>query len=241
MVSPRILIFAGPNGAGKTTFAREYLPHDAGCPVFINADLIAEGLSPFQPEAASVKAARLMLEIMAEHFARKESFAFETTLSGLSYARQIPRWRADGYFVELVFLSLPSADAAVERVAMRVRQGGHDIPEPVIRRRFESGARNFRKVYRSLVDRWELYDNAGTEPLWIEGGPMSELEAREDVPRSVRPDFADPLPALRRAAERARRVAIQTNTQLVLVREGKVVHVSPNDPSVQSGAWKQAG
>jgi predicted ABC-type ATPase len=169
-VTPRILIFAGPNGAGKTTFAREYLPHEAGCPVFINADLIAEGISPFQPESASVKAARLMLEIMAEHLARKESFAFETTLSGLSYARQIPKWRAEGYFVELVFLSLPSADAAVARVATRVRQGGHDIPEPVIRRRFEAGARNFREVYRSLVDRWELYGNADGKAILLEWG-----------------------------------------------------------------------
>jgi|ERR1035437_6432630 predicted ABC-type ATPase len=233
-MTPRILIFAGPNGAGKTTFAREYLPQEAGCPVFINADLIAEGISPFQPDTASMKAGRLMLEIMAEHLARKESFAFETTLSGLSYARQIPQWRADGYFVELVFLSLPSADAAVARVATRVRQGGHDIPEPVIRRRFEAGARNFRDVYRSLVDEWRAYDNSGSEPILIEGGPMSEFEAHEGSPDATPPQFADPLPALRRAAERARRVAVQTNTPLVLVRDGKVVHVSPNIDLVQA-------
>jgi len=171
---PKIHIFAGPNGAGKTTFAREFLPHEAGCPVFVNADLIAEGISPFQPEVAAVKAGRLMLEIMAEHLARRESFAFETTLSGLSYARQIPRWRADGYFVKLVFLSLPSAEMAIDRVAMRVRQGGHDIPEPVIRRRFEAGLRNFRDVYRTLVDQWTLYDNTGPKPVMLEWGSHAE-------------------------------------------------------------------
>ena len=111
-----------------------------------------------------------MLEIMDEHLARKESFAFETTLSGLSYARQIPMWRADAYFVELVFLSLPSPEFAIERVAMRVRQGGHNIPEAVIRRRFETGLRNFTEVYRGLVDEWRLYDHSAAEPTFLEGG-----------------------------------------------------------------------
>lgn len=170
ILNPRILIFAGPNGAGKTTFAREFLPQEAECPIFVNADLIAEGISPFQPEIAAMKAGRLMLEIMDEHLARKESFAFETTLSGLSYARKIPLWRKQGYFVELVFLSLPSPEVAIERVAMRVRQGGHDIPEQVIRRRFESGLRNFTGVYRSLVDEWRLYDHSNAEPIFLEGG-----------------------------------------------------------------------
>jgi len=166
----RILIFAGPNGAGKTTFAREYLPNEAGCPVFVNADLIAEGLSPFHPELAAVRAGKLMLELIAQHLERQESFAFETTLSGISYARHIPVWRKQGYRVELVFLALPSADMAVERVAMRVRQGGHDIAESVIRRRFEAGMRNFKNVYCPIVDRWELYDNAGIAPVLLEGG-----------------------------------------------------------------------
>lgn len=168
MTQSKIIIIAGPNGAGKTTFAREFLPQEAGCPVFVNADLIAAGLSPFAPERAAIQAGRLMLDVIARHVARLESFAFETTLSGRAYARQIPQWRQLGYRVELFFLSLTSADMAVQRVAERVRQGGHDIPEATIRRRFDSGARLFPDVYQPLVDRWVLYDNSGDEPLLMD-------------------------------------------------------------------------
>lgn len=165
MTKPKIIIIAGPNGAGKTTFAREFLPQEAGCPVFVNADLIAAGLSPFAPERAAIQAGRLTLQAIAQHVAQRESFAFETTLSGKSYARQIPHWRQFGYRVELFFLSLPSAEMAVQRVAERVRQGGHDIPEATIRRRFDAGKRLFFEVYQPLVDQWVLYDNSGDEPL----------------------------------------------------------------------------
>ena len=168
MIRPRIIIIAGPNGAGKTTFAREFLPQEAGCPVFVNADLIAAGLSPFAPERAAIQAGRLTLDAIAQHAARHESFAIETTLSGRAYARQIPLWQASGYRVELFFLRLPSADMAVQRVAERVRQGGHDIPEATIRRRFASGWRLFTDVYRPLVDQWVLYDNAGDEPVLMD-------------------------------------------------------------------------
>jgi predicted ABC-type ATPase len=168
MTQPKIIIIAGPNGAGKTTFAREFLPQEAGCPVFVNADLIAAGLSPFAPERAAIQAGRLTLAAIAQHVARRESFAFETTLSGKAYARQIPQWRQLGYRVELFFLKLASADMAVQRVAERVRQGGHDIPEATIRRRFDAGARLFFDVYRPLVDQWVLYDNSGDEPLLMD-------------------------------------------------------------------------
>ena len=168
MTLPKIIIIAGPNGAGKTTFAREFLPQEAGCPVFVNADLIAAGLSPFAPERAAIQAGRLTLEAIAQYVARRESFAFETTLSGKAYARQIPQWRQLGYRVELFFLSLPSAETAVQRVAERVRQGGHDIPEATIRRRFDAGKRLFAEVYQPLVDQWAFYDNAGDEPLLVD-------------------------------------------------------------------------
>lgn len=168
MTQPKIIIVAGPNGAGQTTFAREFLPQEAGCPVFVNADLIAAGLSPFEPERAAIQAGRLMLQAIAQHLAKRESFAFETTLSGLAYARQIPQWRQSGYGVDLFFLSLPSADVAVQRVAERVRQGGHDIPEATIRRRFDAGKRLFATVYQPLVDQWVLYDAAGDEPALMD-------------------------------------------------------------------------
>jgi predicted ABC-type ATPase len=117
----RIVIIAGPNGAGKTTFAEEFLPNEAECPDFINADLIARGLSPFAPEKAALAATKIMLEQIRARVRRGESFAFETTLSGLNYVRHIPRWRRAGYHVTLLFLSLPSSDMAVSRVAMRCR------------------------------------------------------------------------------------------------------------------------
>jgi len=166
----RILIIAGPNGAGKTTFAREYLPQEAACPDFINADLIAAGLSPFQPEAAAVRAGRLVVEEIRERVRQRRSFAFETTLSGLSYARQIPAWRATGYYVQLIFLQLPSVELALARVAARVSQGGHSVPDVVVRRRFLAGAENFRRVYQPLVNRWLLYDNSGDTPELIDEG-----------------------------------------------------------------------
>ena len=166
----KIIIIAGPNGAGKTTFARSFLPQEAQCPRFINADLIAAGLSPFAPETAAIKAGRLMLEEVAACVGRGESFAFETTLSGLGYLRHIDQWHAQGYRVDLYFLALPSAEAAVARVAERVSQGGHDIPEPVIRRRFVTGRRNFDQHYKTKVETWALYDNAGTTPVLLEWG-----------------------------------------------------------------------
>lgn len=162
-----IIIIAGPNGAGKTTFAREFLPQEANCLTFINADLIAQGLSPFRPEEAAVRAARLMLEMIAECVKRGESFAIETTLSGRTYARMIPLWKQSGYQVALFFLQLPNEDLAVARVADRVAQGGHNIPEPVIRRRFHAGIANFHALYKPLVDAWKLYDNSGERPILI--------------------------------------------------------------------------
>jgi predicted ABC-type ATPase len=166
----RIIIIAGSNGAGKTTFAREFLPNEAGCPVFVNADLIAAGLAPFQPTTAAIKAGRLMIEEMESYVRERRSFAFETTLSGRRYARMIPRWQSFGYSTKLVFLFLQDVRIAIERVRVRVRQGGHDVPEDVIRRRYEAGWQNFQQIYRKLVDTWVLYDNSGETPFLMDAG-----------------------------------------------------------------------
>jgi predicted ABC-type ATPase len=166
----KLIIIAGPNGAGKTTFAREYLPHEAGCHVFINADYIAHGLSPFSPQKAAVKAGKLMLTELREHIEHRRDIAIETTLSGKRYARMIPLWQANGYAIKLIFLSLPDVELAIARVAGRIHQGGHAIPEQTIRRRFESGRGNFDHIYKSLVDTWVHYDNSGTEPVLIAEG-----------------------------------------------------------------------
>jgi predicted ABC-type ATPase len=169
-VQKKIVIIAGPNGAGKTTFAREYLPKEADCPDFINVDLIAAGLSPFNPGRASLRAGRLVLEEIRRRVRAAESFAFETTLSGRHYAQLIPLWRNEGYHVKLIFLSLPTADLAIARVASRVAQGGHGVPEDIVRRRFDTGLRNLREIYREVVNSWILYDNSGPEPRIMESG-----------------------------------------------------------------------
>jgi predicted ABC-type ATPase len=164
----KIIIIAGPNGAGKTTFAKNFLPAEAQTLKFINADLIAAGLAPFNPETVALKAGRLMLEEIDECVAAGQSFAFESTLSGTSYLRKIAIWQQLGYHVKLWFLSLPSADIAISRVAERVVQGGHNIPPDVIRRRFKSGLNNFHDRYCKVVNTWAFFDNSGPEPQLIE-------------------------------------------------------------------------
>jgi len=166
----RIVIIAGPNGAGKTTFAESFLLREANCPDFINADLIARGLSPYTPETVAFEAGRIMLSQIQSRIRSGKSFAFETTLSGMTYSCLIPRWQAAGYRINLVFLRIPQVEVALARIRSRVAQGGHDVPEPVVRRRFERGLRNFEGVYRKIVDSWALYDNSGKDPVLIEEG-----------------------------------------------------------------------
>ena len=140
------------------------------CPNFINADLIAAGLSPFRSESTAVRAGKLMLNMIEDYVRRGESFSFETTLSGRVYDRLIPRWQELGYWVKLFFLQLPTPELALARVRQRVAEGGHDVPETVIRRRFHAGQRNFETTYRGLVNEWAVYDNSGDEPVLLEEG-----------------------------------------------------------------------
>lgn len=166
----KVIVIAGPNGAGKTTFARSFLPAEAQLPRFINADLIAAGLAPFAPETAAVRAGRLMLQEIEHSVRTNQSFAIETTLSGMGYLRHIAQWRTQSYRVSLFFLKLPDAGTAIARVAERVRQGGHDIPAAVIRRRFAAGWQNFERFYRDAVDDWAVYDNSGSTPVLLQWG-----------------------------------------------------------------------
>ena len=168
--SKKIRILAGPNGAGKTTFATEFLLNEADSLAFVNADMIAARLNPFQSERSAVQAGRLMLHMIETYVKKGENFALETTLSGRNYARMIPHWQAQGYWIQLYFLSLPSPEMAVARVRNRVREGGHNIPEDVVHRRFYSGWRNFKHIYRDIVDEWTLYDASGHFPVVVEEG-----------------------------------------------------------------------
>jgi predicted ABC-type ATPase len=165
---PRCVVIAGPNGAGKTTFARRYLPEDAGMVHFVNADLIASGLSPLRPELAAIPAARMLLGELDRLAAAQVDFAFETTLSGLTYVRRLRHWKQAGYRVEIVYLRLRSTQLALRRIAARVRQGGHNVPRADVVRRFSRGWENFQRVYRPLADSWAVYDNSGDEPKILE-------------------------------------------------------------------------
>lgn len=165
---PRCIIIAGPNGAGKTTFAREFLLKDARVVHFVNADLIASGLSPLRPELAALAAGRLFLAELDRLTAAGRDFAFETTLSGQIYLGRCKRWRAAGYRLQILFLKLSTAQIALRRIAARVRQGGHDVPAKDVIRRFERGWSNFVEHYRPLADSWAVYDNSGSIPRLME-------------------------------------------------------------------------
>ena len=169
--APRCVIIAGPNGAGKTTFACEYLPNEAGMLHFVNADLIAAGLSPLKPKLAMLAAGRLMLREIDRLASARESFAFESTLSGRSYLSRIRRWKASGYRIEILFLKLDSPNLALARIRARVKQGGHPVPRADVLRRFERSWRNFLHQYRPLADAWAIYDNSGHHHYLLEQGP----------------------------------------------------------------------
>jgi len=161
-------IVAGPNGAGKTTFAEAYLPNDAGCYNFINADLIAAGISPLRPEGAGIEAGRILLRKMDEFVRQGVTFGFETTLSGTGYASRIREMKVRGYRVVIFYLRIPSPELAVARVRGRVREGGHSIPEKDILRRFDKSWTNFRELYKPLADKWIVFDNSGEKPRILE-------------------------------------------------------------------------
>ena len=164
---PNFYIIAGPNGAGKTTFAREWLSSKIGWENFINADLIAEELSPDNPEAVAIQAGRIMLERLDERASKGVDFAVETTLSGTSYVRIIRGLKARGYDSHLAFVWGRKVELSISRVALRVRRGGHNIPEDVIRRRFIAEIRNLFNIYRPLLESWQLYDNSGKQLILV--------------------------------------------------------------------------
>ena len=162
-----VYIIAGPNGSGKTTFAKMFLPDYVKCPNFVNADLIAQGLAPFEPRSAAIKAGKLVLQQIHEFARRDVDFAFETTLSGKSYVSLLSTLKAKGYALHLFFLWIPSPELAIARIKDRVAEGGHNVPAEDVRRRFIRGINNFFKLYESLFDSWMLFDNSKAKPLLI--------------------------------------------------------------------------
>ncbi|MBS4028735.1 MAG: zeta toxin family protein [Ignavibacteriales bacterium] len=154
-----LYVIAGPNGAGKTTVALRLLPDFLQCNEFVNADFIAKGLSAFNTESVAVAAGRLMLERLNELKEQKKDFAFETTLSSKSFVPFLKECKEDGYFITLIYIWIESAELAIERIQNRVREGGHFIPDDVVRRRYERSVQNFVNLYLPIVDKWKIYDN----------------------------------------------------------------------------------
>ncbi len=167
MESKDVYVIAGPNGSGKTTFAKKFLPAYAKCKSFINADLIAQGLSPFSPQIAAIRAGRLVIEQIHILANGNINFAFETTLSGKSYLRFLTDIKKKGYHIHLYFLWIPTPELAILRIKERVRDGGHNVPDQDIKRRFYRGLYNFFNFYKPLLNTWILFDNSGPIPRMI--------------------------------------------------------------------------
>ncbi len=160
---PELLIIGGPNGAGNTTFINTYLPEFTNVREFVNADLIAKGLSPFEPEGALIEAGRLLLKRVHQLIEDKISFALESTLSGKSYLDLIQHAKGMGYIIRLYFIHLNSVELSINRIEDRVRKGGHNVERDIVIRRYERSVRNLFSFYLPLVDEWELFDNSGSE------------------------------------------------------------------------------
>lgn len=174
---PRVVMLAGPNGAGKTTSSRTLIADQMAVMTFVNADVIAQGLSGFSPDTVALRAGRIMLDRLRELAESRQSFAFETTLAGRSYAGWLSRLRLVGYEIHLHYFWLTSADLAVMRVAERSKRGGHSIPEPTIRQRYERSLDNLFDLYLPLADLWSIYDNslAGLPRIVARGGQGTEI------------------------------------------------------------------
>ncbi len=165
-----LYVIAGCNGAGKTTASFTVLPEMLKCREFVNADEIAAGISPFNPEGVAIQAGRLMIDRIIQLLKDGETFAFETTLATRSYVKLIQQAKKRGYFVTLLFFSLSSAEQAQRRVAQRVSMGGHNIPTDVIIRRYEAGLQNLFQLYMPVCDYWTLYDNSNCPAIRIASG-----------------------------------------------------------------------
>jgi predicted ABC-type ATPase len=180
-IMPQLYIIAGCNGAGKTTASLTVLPEMLDCHEFVNADMIAYGLSPLNPEGVAFAAGRIMLARIRELISEQKDFAFETTLSTRSYVSLIKDARESGYTVTLLFFWLHSPEEAMMRVAERVRNGGHHIPDDVVKRRYGRGIANFFGRYFSLADYWMFVDNSGTDMTVIAEGEREVVENIENI------------------------------------------------------------
>ncbi len=179
---PSLYIIAGCNGAGKTTASFTVLPEMLNCEEFVNADEIAKGLSPLNPERSAIDAGRIMLKKIDKLIANKQDFAFETTLSTKSYAKTIEKAKKGGYQITMVFFWLDSAKLAIARVKTRVREGGHNVPEPVVIRRYYAGLKNLFDLYIPLCDYWMIFDKSKlASDLIAEGYSDKDVDIKKNT------------------------------------------------------------
>ncbi len=172
---PNVYIIAGPNGAGKTTFAREFLPFYAKCKNFVNADLIAQGLAPFSPESAAIKAGRIVLEQIHYLAEQRSDFAFESTLSGTAYVSFLKKLKSKGYVIHIFYLWVPKVELSLARIKERVVKGGHNVPAKDVKRRFAKSFDNFVHLYKPLADYWLIINNEGIVPKLIRRGEGDKM------------------------------------------------------------------
>lgn len=184
--SPAVVVLGGPNGAGKSTAAPRLLRGSLRVEEFVNADTLAQGLSAFRPQDVAVEAGRIMLARLEALASAHVSFAFEATLASQSLARRLGALRQRGYTIHVLYLWLPNADLALARVAARVQAGGHDVPAETVRRRYERGRRNFFTVYRTLADRWRIYDASPVDGPRLVATGGAGLATRIRAPRTWR-------------------------------------------------------
>lgn len=240
---PQVIVLAGPNGAGKTTSSDRLLPEAFSLDELVNADLIAAGLAPAHPEGMALQAGRLMLGRLRELASLRADFAFETTLAARGLATHLAAWRREGYRIHLIFLWLPDVSVALGRVARRVAAGGHDIPPPVVRRRFTRGWANFHSLYRPLADTWRVFDTSGRDPRLLARGEQREVEILEprlwrqfQAPPSSDMSVREPSALdvkIEAAIRKATRAAIEEHWRhgrsIVIWRDGRVVIVPPEE------------
>jgi predicted ABC-type ATPase len=245
-VKPNLYIIAGPNGAGKTTFAGKFLPRYTQSCEFVNADEIAQRLCPTSPESVAFQAGREMLRRIDALAEQRVDFSIETTLSGKSYVPWLRRLRNSGYAVHLYFLWLPEVLMSIERVADRVRKGGHNIPEPVIRRRYSAGIKNLFQAYRPLLVSWTLFDNSNPllytiasekdgrlnvldRTLFSRFMAHSEPESQELKERGEAPEWEKAVVAMRLAMIDVVNEHLRTGHPLITWRNGRIYRQPPEE------------
>ncbi len=258
---PNLFVIAGPNGAGKTTYARRFLPEEMRTREFVNADMIAAGLSPFAPDTAAFEAGRIMLRRLRELTALRVDFAFETTLSGRTYAPLLREMRAAGYRIRMDFLWIPQLGITRQRVRQRVAKGGHDIPEEVQQRRFHLGIRNLATLYRPLLSHWRLYDNTFDQPHLVaeeqegvfkisDAGRLAKIEQAASVtfmtdepkdglleePIAFTPDEETrrSMRAMRKAYADAVLENLRFGLPIIQYRDGQIIEVPAEDLAPQA-------